>query len=1047
MTLRLSLLLCALFAGSARAQTNMPAWAKTAGDKALAADDLGFPSRAFALALPAAKRGDAVAMWKLGRLYREGRGTPQDDLEADAWLQKARAAAVSTTQQGHLGKADDGHGELPGALFVLGSLGETIEGKRDWDPGRDVPWLRKAAAYGYAPAETELGIILLDVEKRDSNNLAPEAVSLLRRAADADCIPAQVNLGFLFMAGRGVKQDYKEALRWYTRAAQAGSPYAQAYLAQMFSEGLGVPKDQAQADSWKKKAGEVKDAYDQCVMGQRYELGGNGVMPDENQAREWYGKAAAQGIRCAERLSRVQHPAGDILGGSRSAEVGAAGARTGEPAWVKTDGDKALAAEEQGFPSRAFALAKQGAERGDVVAMYMLDKLYFAPALYGGRVTPQDQPASQAWGAKALAAANIAAEHGDARACVVMAWLTHDKWVPNGPAEIVWWRKAAASGYAPAQDELGYLLVFGTGAVAANNSEALDSIRASAEQGYVLAQMRLGYLYSNGKGVAADQKIALHWYRAAAEAGNPEAQSEMSSIYRTGRGVRWNPQAAAEWDRKAHEIKDAYAQCLMWQRLETGGSGSPRDHEQALGWSRKAATQGLICDQVLPHDNDAAAASAAPAQPGGDQHAAAMASRGPSWDAFRYYQRTAALGDVDAKVNLSAIYAAIATILSAPILLLWLWKHVSAKGLDAFIDSIAASLPQGVLAAGRVFLTFIGVVSIVITFFGFVLIGASFSDSNGAPGALPGLAMLAASSLTFWVCVRSVRPRRTAPATAQSVATPAKPEQARAPSASEKLIGNRYEIDHLIGEGGMGMVYAGRDLKLGRFVAIKKMRTDLKLNRRDKDRFLKEARTSASLHHPCIVDIFDVVDQKRDLYLVFEYVDGQTLDRRLDEGPVAAEELASRLYFMCQALSFAHSKGVAHRDLKPSNIMFTRSGGAKVMDFGIAREMKDTTSRLTNMDTSGTLAYMAPEQELGRSDARSDIYSLGITLYQALTGKLPFPGPNFILQKERMLFEPLSQAAPNAPEKLRVAIERCLRRDPKERFQTIDEFDAETGAS
>ncbi len=281
---------------------------------------------------------------------------------------------------------------------------------------------------------------------------------------------------------------------------------------------------------------------------------------------------------------------------------------------------------------------------------------------------------------------------------------------------------------------------------------------------------------------------------------------------------------------------------------------------------------------------------------------------------------------------------------------------------------------------------------------------------------------------------------------APTLARPAEPEPARTTTASEKLVGNRYEIDHLIGEGGMGMVYAGRDLKLGRFVAIKKMRADLKLNRRDKERFLKEARTSASLHHPCIVDIFDVVDQKNELYLVFEYVDGQTLDRRLDEGPVPAEELVSRLYFVCQALAFAHAKGVAHRDLKPSNIMLTRSGGAKVMDFGIAREIQDTISRMTNMDTSGTLAYMAPEQELGRSDARSDLYSLGITLYQALTGNLPFPGPNFMLQKERMIFEPLANAAPEAPEPLREAIERCLRYDPKERFQTIDDFAVAAGA-
>jgi hypothetical protein len=275
---------------------------------------------------------------------------------------------------------------------------------------------------------------------------------------------------------------------------------------------------------------------------------------------------------------------------------------------------------------------------------------------------------------------------------------------------------------------------------------------------------------------------------------------------------------------------------------------------------------------------------------------------------------------------------------------------------------------------------------------------------------------------------------------------PAPPPTTQSQTTSDlALIGRRYEIARRIGEGGMGLVFAGRDLDLNRFVAIKKMRPELKLNQRDKDRFLREAKLSSALHHPAIVDIYDIVQEAGETYLVFEYVDGETMDRRLDRGPMTAEELMPPLKFVCQALAFAHANKVVHRDLKPSNIMLTRQGAAKVMDFGIAREIKDTASKLTNMDTSGTLAYMAPEQELGKYDGRSDLFSLAVTLYEALTGALPFPGPNFLLQKERMVFKPLSEAAPQSPRQLSDAIERCLRYKPVERFQTAAEFAEQAG--
>ena len=258
-----------------------------------------------------------------------------------------------------------------------------------------------------------------------------------------------------------------------------------------------------------------------------------------------------------------------------------------------------------------------------------------------------------------------------------------------------------------------------------------------------------------------------------------------------------------------------------------------------------------------------------------------------------------------------------------------------------------------------------------------------------------------------------------------------------------KLLGGKYELLRKIGAGGMGLVYEGLDRKLDRRVAVKKMREEIKLNLRERRRFLEEARTSAKLHHPYIVDIYDVIEEGDDgeVYLVFEYVDGKTLEQHLDkQGRLSAAEIKPLLREVTEALSYAHQSRVIHRDLKPSNVMATSQGHAKVMDFGIARQMKDTVSRVTRADSSGTMAYMAPEQELGRYDARSDVFALGATAYELLTGELPFPGPNFLVQKRESAFRPLKEAAPGTPREMAEAVERCIQADPGARFQTAEEF-------
>jgi len=253
----------------------------------------------------------------------------------------------------------------------------------------------------------------------------------------------------------------------------------------------------------------------------------------------------------------------------------------------------------------------------------------------------------------------------------------------------------------------------------------------------------------------------------------------------------------------------------------------------------------------------------------------------------------------------------------------------------------------------------------------------------------------------------------------------------------------KYEVLREIGRGGMGIVYEAVNKRLGKKVALKKMREEIAVNPREKKKFLKEARRVAELHHPNIVDIYDIIEEDC-VYLVFEYVDGKTIEQILDSGQkFSLQETVKLIKQVCDALKYAHSRRIIHRDIKPSNIVVDNSGWIKVMDFGIAREAKDTFSRITGKDTSGTLAYMSPEQELGSFDERSDIFSLGVCLYEMLIGELPFKGPNFLAQKREMVYKKARELNSGISEELEVIIEKCLRPEKETRYKTVDELSEE----
>lgn len=254
----------------------------------------------------------------------------------------------------------------------------------------------------------------------------------------------------------------------------------------------------------------------------------------------------------------------------------------------------------------------------------------------------------------------------------------------------------------------------------------------------------------------------------------------------------------------------------------------------------------------------------------------------------------------------------------------------------------------------------------------------------------------------------------------------------------EGVATGKYKLDRKIGEGGMGIVYEAVDQSLGRKVAIKKMNEEIRASAREKQRFLEEARTVALLHHPNIVGIHTIFEEGDDIYLVFEHVPGVTLDMMLERAIRLPFAKARKIFEKTAgALSYAHSKGVVHRDLKLSNIMVSDEDEIKIMDFGLAGPSAVGPS---GREVVGSPAYMSPEQDLGVSTKESDIYALGVCLYETLTGSLPFKGPDFHFQKEHGLYQPAGVAVPGLPGAVDELLARALAPDPADRFKTADDF-------
>lgn len=257
----------------------------------------------------------------------------------------------------------------------------------------------------------------------------------------------------------------------------------------------------------------------------------------------------------------------------------------------------------------------------------------------------------------------------------------------------------------------------------------------------------------------------------------------------------------------------------------------------------------------------------------------------------------------------------------------------------------------------------------------------------------------------------------------------------------DTLIGDRYQIESVLGEGGMATVYKAKDIITGRQVAVKMIKEDTMKNPINVQRFEREARAAASLSHANIVKVITIGAYNGRPYMVNEYINGKTLRGVLDQrGRLSTEEALDAMSQLCSAVLFAHRHGVIHRDIKPQNIFVTPDGTIKLGDFGIATFMN--ASHVTRTESVvGSVHYLAPElSQGGQATPQSDIYAMGITFFELVTGKLPFDGDSPVaiaLKHLNEKFPNIKKFNPDCPDAVCRIIYRCCRKSPLDRYQSV----------
>ncbi|MBI5244419.1 MAG: protein kinase [Elusimicrobia bacterium] len=543
----------------------------------------------------------------------------------------------------------------------------------------------------------------------------------------------------------------------------------------------------------------------------------------------------------------------------------------------------------------------------------------------------------------------------------------------------------------------------GTAAYARGDyAQAAALFEKAAAEGGSEAMNRLGEMLATGKGVSKDYGRAAAWFRKGAGAGSAAAQNNLGEMYANGWGVAPDFTAAKGWFEKAAAQGSAAAHYNLGKMLAMG-AGAGKDAAGAEAYLKRAIeldpgnlnARNWLGSIYLDTGEYADAER---------QFASVLDNGGTQAELWGYSRGQALLKLGRIEEARKAFEAGLS----------------ESKSHNRGADMRAASR-DGIAAIDR---------------------SLSQAPRTGLyAGAAAALAALAGAAAWAWGRRRrGVRARPLPFASVfKSFFSPAAPALSR---SSPLTLGGKFVLGPLIGEGGMGEVYEALDTTLERKVAIKRMRPELKQAPEAQARFKEEAKAVARLRHPYIVTLHEIVEAEDELCLVLEYIEGMPLSKALGGRALPLARCKAILGQVCEAVEYAHRNKVIHRDLKPANIMIDSGGYVKVMDFGLARIAKDTLSKVSRYGDSGSPAYMAPEQHLGKAGRSSDIFSLGVCLYEMLAGRLPFPGGDLLSRKERRAYDKLAAQVPGISPGAEALVDRALSPDPEDRFRTVAEFSA-----
>ena len=859
-------------------------------------------------------------------------------------------------------------------------------------------------------------VVLSAASASAAQSVSADELAAAQAAASAGDPAAQDQLSVWYNQGQNVKQDYAEAFRWAKKAADQGDLWGQYYVGVMYLNGQGVAQSDAEALDWTKRAADKGFAPAQAQLGTLY-FNGTGVPRDCGQALERTRAAVKQRYAPArEALNRMQlacrnPPAGKLK------EV---------PAPTRAASATHFLIDLVCAALAAFGLwnTRMGSAVKDAVTEWRRPKkspeirVVTPPPPAPAPPAPKPKLEEDLLGAlKAGRAAAVAASYAAAKRSrdltqklLALAASRPDALGAYGRALLMEGDYEPAYELlkrAPGQDarqgkithELRRVLARRTAGslfVAQQSyEERLTLANAFSEKGFhdeALAMLTDEVVDAAGKDEADAYMIAEHFHAAGkgaglvARASQKERQREFLMTY-----------AAA-----LHAVGSDEAALVM---LEKGQPQSPQDYALFLSVHKSLGTLAKVDPRAIPEEQRVLLVEGL-LDLGDAQAAAAVVETIPKarWRAREFGAALRLLPRLGRAGEALALQPELRR--AVP-----LEKEPEVHFYFAMVCEKAGEFGR----AKEVYRELI----------------ARHGRYRDADERLRNIEALPAEEATKVSTMLSVAARATQ-ANADIAAFIAGLEE----KERTAIIGDRFLIIRHLGIGGMGIVYRARDLRMPRDVALKRLRGELAADPAARARFLEEAKTISALSHANIVKIHDVVEFAGTTYLVFECVEGETLQELVtSRGPFPPRDAVGILRQICAGMAHAHAHGVIHRDLKPGNVMIGAGNRVKVMDFGLAGRVDPAASGSGDQSAvGGTPAYMAPEQHSGRTTFLSDVYSLGATAYEILTGRMPFSGPDMARVKAAERYEPLPIAV---PARLAQVVGMCLKADPAARPQGI----------